>query len=87
MKLLSRREFMGKTAAAAAGLMIVPRRVLGGRGYQAPSDTLNIGCVGVWGKGSSDILSVSTENIAALCDVDDTMMARFMGMEEMPAEK
>jgi predicted dehydrogenase len=78
---------MGKTAAAAAGLMVVPRRVLGGKGTQAPSDTLNIGCVGVWGKGSSDIISVSTENIVALCDVDDTMMAKFMSMEEMPAEK
>ena len=55
MKEITRREFMGSTAAAAAGLMIVPRHVLGGKGYQAPSDTLNIGCVGVGGKGSSDI--------------------------------
>ncbi len=87
MRSISRREFMGKTAAVAAGLMVVSRRVLGGKGFQAPSDTLNIGCVGVWGKGSSDIISVSTENIVALCDVDDTMMAKFMGMKEMPAEK
>ena len=87
MKSLSRREFMGKTAAAAAGMVIVPRHVLGGKGYQAPSDTLNIGCVGVMGKGESDILGVSTENIAALCDVDDLMMAKFMGSTEMPAEK
>jgi predicted dehydrogenase len=75
---LSRREFMGRSAAAAAGLMIVPRRVLGGRGYAAPSDTLNIGCIGVGGKGSSDIRSCSGENIVALCDVDDTQVARFL---------
>ena len=75
---LSRREFLGSTATAAAGLMIVPRRVLGGPGFQAPSDTLNIGCVGVGGKGSSDIWNSSSENIVALCDVDDTMMGKFL---------
>ena len=58
--------------------MIVPRRVLGGPGHQAPSDTLNIGCVGVGGKGTSDIQAASTENIVALCDVDDAQMAGFM---------
>jgi predicted dehydrogenase len=87
-KNISRRDFMGRTAAAAAGLMIVPRHVLGGRGYQAPSDTLNIGCVGVWGKGASDIASVSTENIVAVCDVDDEMMAKFLyNGENTPEQK
>jgi predicted dehydrogenase len=75
---VTRRTFLGTTASAAAGLMIVPRRVLGGPGYQAPSDTLAIGCVGVGGKGTSDIWAASTEHIAALCDVDDDQMARFM---------
>jgi len=84
MKPLSRREFMGRSAVAEAGMVIVPRHVLGGRGYQAPSDTLIIGCVGVGGKGSSDILSVGTERIAALCDVDDLMMAQFMGSAGTP---
>jgi predicted dehydrogenase len=76
--ILTRREFLGSTATAAAGMMIVPRHVLGGRGFQAPSDTLNIGCVGVGGKGSSDIWGVSTENIIALSDPDDTQMAGFL---------
>ena len=35
---ISRRAFVGGVAAAA-GFMIVPRHVLGGPGYQAPSDT------------------------------------------------
>lgn len=84
---LSRREFMGRSAAAAAGLMIVPRHVLGGRGYTAPSDTLNIGCIGVGGKGSSDIRSCSGENIVALCDVDDTQMARFLKSDHSTPEQ
>lgn len=86
-KNITRREFMGRTAIAAAGLMIVPRHVLGGPGYQAPSDTLNIGCVGVWGKGASDIAAVSTENIVAVCDVDDVMMAKFLRNEENTPEQ
>jgi predicted dehydrogenase len=77
-KQFTRREFLGASATAAAGMMIIPRHILGGPGIAAPSDKLNIGCVGVGGKGTSDIWSVSTENVVALCDVDDTHMARFL---------
>ncbi|MBN2089922.1 twin-arginine translocation signal domain-containing protein, partial [candidate division KSB1 bacterium] len=73
---LSRRTFLGGAAVASA-FMIVPRHVLGGPGYTPPSDKLNIGCVGVGGKGRSDTESVAKENVVALCDVDDTMMAGF----------
>ncbi|MCF8432741.1 MAG: Gfo/Idh/MocA family oxidoreductase, partial [Melioribacteraceae bacterium] len=69
---ISRRKFIGTTSLAATAFTIVPRHVLGGTGYKAPSDTLNIGCVGIDGKGKSDIEGVSSENIAALCDVDLT---------------
>jgi len=83
---LTRREFIGSTATAAAGMLIVPRHVLGGPGYTAPSDVLNIGCVGVGGKGFSDAQSVSSENIVALCDADDTQMALFLSSEEHTPE-
>ena len=43
---LTRRAFIPGAAA-----LIVPRHVLGGPGYQAPSDTLNIAGVGVAGMG------------------------------------
>ena len=36
----SRRNFIKTTALAAAGFMIVPRHVLGGKGFLAPSDRL-----------------------------------------------
>jgi predicted dehydrogenase len=85
-KTITRREFMGRTAAATAGLMIIPRHVLGGRRYTAPSDLLNIGCVGVGGKGFSDVQAASAENIVALCDVDDTMMANLLNSDEHPPE-
>jgi GFO/IDH/MocA oxidoreductase family protein len=67
-KRISRRRFVGDVAAGAA-FTIVPRHVLG-RGFRAPSDKLNIACIGCGGKGRSDIDGVAAENIYALCDVD-----------------
>ncbi len=75
---LSRRAFLGGAAAATAAFTIVPRHVLGGPGKKAPSDKLNIACIGVGGKGTSDIMAASTENIVALCDVDDEQIDKFM---------
>ncbi len=66
---VSRRDFVGSSAAAAA-FTIVPRHVLGGPGFVAPSDKLNIACIGVGGMGKSDVDGVSGENVYALCDVD-----------------
>jgi predicted dehydrogenase len=66
---VSRRDFITKTGVAGAGLLIVPRHVLG-RGMQAPSDTLNLATVGVSGMGSSNTNNVLSENIVAFCDVD-----------------
>lgn len=66
---VSRRDFVRDAALFGAGITIVPRHVLG-RGYRAPSDTLNIGCIGVGGMGRNDVNGVSGENLVALCDVD-----------------
>ena len=70
MTTVSRRDFLGASTAAAGAFTIVPRHVLGGRGFIAPSDTLNIACIGVGGMGRNDVDGVSSENIYALCDVD-----------------
>lgn len=68
---ISRKEFIGKAALATVAFTIVPRHVLGGPGYIAPSDKLNIAAVGIGGMGQSNIANVAaTENIVALCDVD-----------------
>ncbi|HLW21136.1 MAG TPA: twin-arginine translocation signal domain-containing protein, partial [Cyclobacteriaceae bacterium] len=48
---VSRRGFMKASTLAAAGFMIVPRHVLGGNGFVAPSDKVNIGIIGAGGKG------------------------------------
>lgn len=69
-KSMSRRKFIGGSVLAAASVSIVPRHVLGGVGYKAPSDTLNIAGVGVGGMGFSNLGRMDSENIVALCDVD-----------------
>ena len=70
-KKISRRKFMGSAAMATAAFNIVPRHVLGGVNYIAPSEKLNIAGIGVGGQGAVDLNGVSSENIVALCDVDD----------------
>ncbi|MGH7495404.1 MAG: Gfo/Idh/MocA family protein [bacterium] len=75
-KAISRRRFLGTAATTLAAFTIVPRHVLGGPGYVPPSDKLNIACVGVGGQGRSDVANVSTQNIVALCDVDDEQIVR-----------
>jgi len=44
---MNRRKFIGTAAATAATITVVPRHVLGGPGFVAPSDKItvaNIGC-------------------------------------------
>jgi predicted dehydrogenase len=75
----SRRNFIKTTALASAGFMIVPRHVLGGKGFIAPSDKLNIAAIGAGGKGGDDLRHFSKSpyvNIVALCDVDDRRSAQ-----------
>jgi predicted dehydrogenase len=74
----SRRNFIKTAGLAAAGFMIVPRHVLGGRGFLAPSDRLMVAGVGVGGKGESNLAKIyggGKSEIAFLCDVDDRRAA------------
>ncbi|WP_426325561.1 Gfo/Idh/MocA family protein [Pedobacter sp. R-06] len=74
----NRRDFIKTTAIAAAAFMIVPRHVLGGPGYLAPSDRLLVAGIGVGGKGQSDLsmfYKSGKADIAFLCDVDDRRAA------------
>lgn len=84
----SRRDFIKKAAIAAAGISIVPRHVLGGVGYTAPSDMLQVASIGVGGMGGSDVNNIfksGKANIAYLCDVDT---ARAKGsVERFPKAK
>jgi len=66
-KNISRREFMGSTAAAMA-FTIVPGHVLA----QPPSEKLNVAAIGAGGMGAGNTRAAAAAgaNIVALCDVD-----------------
>ena len=71
---LSRRSFIKTAAVAATAFTIVPRFVLGGKNFIAPSDTLYLAGIGVGGKGESDLRECAKSpnvKISFLCDVDD----------------
>lgn len=70
MNKIKRRDFLKASASAVSSFLIVPRHVLGGKGYSPPSDKLNIAGIGVGGQGGGDIGALESENIVALCDVD-----------------
>jgi predicted dehydrogenase len=75
---ITRRDFVTDASKLAMGAivaphvpMIVPRHVLGGVGYQAPSDTVNFAVVGFGGQGSVNATELAaTETLVAVCDVD-----------------
>jgi predicted dehydrogenase len=70
---ITRREFAQTAALAGAGMMIVPRHVLG-RGQTAPSDLVNIATIGVGGMGGSNTEAVMSQNIVAICDCDFALL-------------
>jgi predicted dehydrogenase len=70
---VSRRDFFTTAATVGAAVMIVPRHVLG-RGFQAPSDTVNVAVVGINGMGAVNARAVMSQNIVAICDCDDSLL-------------
>lgn len=68
----TRRTFLKQAAASVVAFTIVPRHVLGGPGYVAPSEKVNIAIVGAGGQGRANVknlLSESQAQIMAVCDV------------------
>ena len=74
-----RREFIKKSAVALAAFTIVPRFVLGGPGYLAPSDHLTKAIIGVGGMGRGHIPYGGTK-VVALCDVDKNHLKQAVNM-------
>jgi predicted dehydrogenase len=55
------------TSAAAAAFSVLPAGLA--RGYAA-NEKVNMGIIGAGGRGGANLKGVSSENIAALCDID-----------------
>lgn len=91
---ITRRKFVAGSAGVALSAMIVPRHVLGGVGFTAPSDTVNFALIGCGGQGKTDSgeLVAGGQNLVALCDVDfgyvdREVAARVKGRDGKPNEQ
>jgi len=84
---LSRRHFFFGSlmagAVPAGGFGSTPSLKM--MGYKSPNEKLNIASIGSGGKAASDIRGCApTENIVALCDVDDKQAAAIFKQFEKP---
>lgn len=66
---MKRRQFLKTAAFAGTAGLILPRMKLFGAG--APSNKLNIALIGTWGRAEAHFAGLATENVVALCDVDE----------------
>ena len=69
----TRRDFIKQTALTATGTYWIGSRAYGRN--ISPNEKLNIGVIGVMGRAGEDLREVSSQNIVALCDVDDKNLA------------
>src|SRR4051794_19402513 len=68
----TRRGFLKRSAAAAAATLTAPHFI---RAQNAPN-RLNIAIIGSGGRGFANLNSVASENIVALCDVNQASLDR-----------
>ncbi len=81
---MKRRNFLN-TSLALAGIMVVPRHVLGGNGFTAPSDQLTKAIIGVGGMGRGHIGYEGTR-VVAICDVDKKHLEEVRKMVPNPVK-
>jgi predicted dehydrogenase len=67
----SRRQFLVRTSLAATAFSFVPRFVLGGPKYVAPSEKINIAIVGVGGQGRTNVRALLPNADAQIIAVAD----------------
>jgi hypothetical protein len=68
---MNRRKFLRSTVASAAAFTIVPRHVMGGNGYIAPSDKINLGFIGCGTMGLQHVMGrirMPELQFVAVCD-------------------
>ncbi len=68
-KRITRRSMLRTTTLAGAGIMLSGAGIR--VGSASPNEKLNIACIGIGGRGATNVKGISGENIVALCDVDD----------------
>ncbi len=80
---MKRRQFLKTAALAGASTLILPRTRLFGAG--TPNSKLNIALIGTWGRAAAHFDAISSENVVALCDVNEDHLA--FGAKRFPNAK
>src|SRR5690349_18431470 len=70
----NRRDFFRLGGLALAGAWAPVAGLVGCRGRSA-NDRLNVGVIGVKGRGAINLACVASQNVIALCDVHEQHMA------------
>src|SRR6266545_736338 len=70
---LSRRRFITSPAVTGAGLLFLPSGSL--FGANRPGNKLNIALIGATGRARSHYNGLASENVVAICDVDENNLA------------
>src|SRR5699024_5274395 len=78
---MNRKKFFKSALGTLGAFSIVPRHVLGGRGYTAPSDQLTKAVVGVGNMGKGH-LTYPGARLVAVCDVDENHLQEALDMSD-----
>ena len=79
----ARREFLKTAAAAGSAFLVLPSGTFASA--DAPSNKLNIALIGAHGRATAHYDGIASENIVALCDVDEEHLA--LAAERFPKAK
>src|SRR5437660_4806682 len=82
-KQTNRREFLQNMTLAGAGFWIAGS--CASAASRSPNEKLNVGIIGSGGRGASNLKSMASENIVALCDVDERNLGK--AAEQYPRAK
>ncbi len=78
---INRRSMLQTSALAGAGVWLGSTATAA----DSPNEKLNIACIGVGGRGAANVGGVASQNIVALCDVDDSRAGK--AYEQHPKAK
>lgn len=76
--MMNRKKFVKQSLGALGAFFVVPRHVLGGTGFTAPSDQLTKAVIGVGGMGQGH-LTYPGARLVAVCDVDSNHLNSTLG--------
>ena len=86
MSRLSRRRFLSTSAAATSALALGAYvNVSPAKESKSPNGKLNIAGIGTFNRAAGDLQGVQSENLVALCDVDQNLLD--IGMAKFKAER